>query len=189
MASLTIRNLRKRYGPVEVLKGIDLALEEGEFLVLLGPSGCGKSTLLNMIAGLDTVTEGEILIGDRVVNRVPPRDRDIAMVFQSYALYPNMTVERNIAFGLEMRGVPKAERAELVRKAAELLQIVELLQRKPAQLSGGQRQRVAMGRALVAIPRCSCSMSRSRTSMRGCGSTCAPRSRSCISASALPSSM
>jgi multiple sugar transport system ATP-binding protein len=153
MASLTIRNLTKRYGSVEVLKGIDLALEDGEFLVLLGPSGCGKSTLLNIIAGLDTVTEGEILIGERVVNRVPPRDRDIAMVFQSYALYPNMTVERNIAFGLEMRGVPKAERAELVRKAAELLQIGELLQRKPAQLSGGQRQRVAMGRALVRDPK------------------------------------
>src|SRR5512134_2637140 len=153
MASLTIRNLTKRYGAVEVLKGIDIALAVGEFLVLLGPSGCGKSTLLNMIAGLDTVTEGEILIGDRVVNRVHPRDRDIAMVFQSYALYPNMTVERNIAFGLEMRGVPKAERAELVRRAAELLQIGPLLQRKPAQLSGGQRQRVAMGRALVRDPK------------------------------------
>ena len=153
MASLTIRELTKRYGAVEVLKGIDLALEDGEFLVLLGPSGCGKSTLLNIIAGLDTATEGEILIGDRRVNRVPPRDRDIAMVFQSYALYPTMTVERNIAFGLEMRGVPKAERAELVRKAAELLQIGPLLQRKPAQLSGGQRQRVAMGRALVRDPK------------------------------------
>ena len=103
MASLAIRGLRKRYGAVEVLKGIDVSLADGEFLVLLGPSGCGKSTLLNMIAGLDTVSEGEILIGERVVNHVPPRDRDIAMVFQSYALYPNMTVERNIAFGLEMR--------------------------------------------------------------------------------------
>jgi multiple sugar transport system ATP-binding protein len=153
MASLIIRNLTKRYGAVEVLKGIDIALADGEFLVLLGPSGCGKSTLLNMIAGLDTVTEGEILIGDRVVNRVHPRDRDIAMVFQSYALYPNMTVERNIAFGLEMRGVPRARRAELVAKAAELLQIETLLQRKPAQLSGGQRQRVAMGRALVRDPK------------------------------------
>jgi multiple sugar transport system ATP-binding protein len=153
MASLTIRNLTKRYGAVEVLKGIDLALEDGEFLVLLGPSGCGKSTLLNMIAGLDTVTEGEIRIAERVVNRVHPRDRDIAMVFQSYALYPNMTVERNIAFGLEMRGVPKARRKDLVRKAAELLQIEPLLQRKPAQLSGGQRQRVAMGRALVRDPK------------------------------------
>jgi multiple sugar transport system ATP-binding protein len=153
MASLTIRKLTKRYGSIEVLKGIDLALEDGEFLVLLGPSGCGKSTLLNIIAGLDTLTEGEVLIGERVVNRVPPRDRDIAMVFQSYALYPNMTVERNIAFGLEMRGVPKVERVALVQRAAELLQIQELLQRKPAQLSGGQRQRVAMGRALVRDPK------------------------------------
>jgi multiple sugar transport system ATP-binding protein len=153
MASVSIDNVRKRYGATEILKGIDLTLEDGEFLVLLGPSGCGKSTLLNMIAGLETVTEGEIRIGERVVNEVPPKDRDIAMVFQSYALYPNMTVARNIGFALEMRGMPKAEREAAIRKVAGLLQIEHLLDRKPAQLSGGQRQRVAMGRALVRDPK------------------------------------
>lgn len=153
MATLTIRNIQKNYGAVEILKGINLDLDDGEFLVLLGPSGCGKSTLLNMIAGLETVSDGEILIGDTVVNGIHPKDRDIAMVFQSYALYPNMTVERNIRFGLEMRGTPKDEQAKLVRRAAEILQIEQLLARKPAQLSGGQRQRVAMGRALVRDPK------------------------------------
>ncbi len=152
MASLTIRNIKKHYGPVEILKGIDLELDDGEFLVLLGPSGCGKSTLLNMIAGLDTVTDGQIVIGDRVINNIHPKDRNIAMVFQSYALYPNMTVAKNIAFGLEMRGVPKATQKELVDKAANMLQITHLMERKPSQLSGGQRQRVAMGRALVRNP-------------------------------------
>ena len=153
MATLTIRNARKSYGSVEVLKKVNLDLDDGEFLVLLGPSGCGKSTLLNMIAGLASVTEGEISIGDTVVNNIHPKDRDIAMVFQSYALYPNMTVEKNIRFGLEMRGTPKKEQAELVQKAAEILQIEPLLGRKPSQLSGGQRQRVAMGRALVRDPK------------------------------------
>ncbi|WP_445678859.1 ABC transporter ATP-binding protein [Radicibacter daui] len=153
MASLSIRNIKKRYGPVEILKGIDLDLADGEFLVLLGPSGCGKSTLLNMIAGLDTITEGDIAIDDTVINNVHPKDRNIAMVFQSYALYPNMTVEKNISFGLEMRGVPKDKQKELIAKAADILQITHLMQRKPAQLSGGQRQRVAMGRALVRDPK------------------------------------
>ncbi len=153
MASLSIRNIQKNYGPVEILKGINLDLDDGEFLVLLGPSGCGKSTLLNMIAGLDSISDGEIMIGDRIVNDIHPKDRDIAMVFQSYALYPNMTVERNIRFGLEMRGTPKQEQADLVAKAAEILQIEPLLNRKPSQLSGGQRQRVAMGRALVRNPK------------------------------------
>ena len=152
MASLTIRNAVKRFGAVEVIKNVSLDLNDGEFLVLLGASGCGKSTLLNMIAGLENITEGEILIGDRVVNNVHPKDRDIAMVFQSYALYPNMTVEKNIAFGLEMRGVAKEERNKLVADVAKMLQIDHLLDRKPAQLSGGQRQRVAMGRALVRRP-------------------------------------
>ncbi len=152
MASLTIKNAVKRYGPVEVLRGVDIDLEDGEFLVLLGASGCGKSTLLNMIAGLETVTEGEIMIGDRVINDVHPKDRDIAMVFQSYALYPNMTVGKNMAFGLEMRGVPKAERQAAVQEVAKMLQMDHLLDRKPSQLSGGQRQRVAMGRALVRQP-------------------------------------
>jgi multiple sugar transport system ATP-binding protein len=152
MAFLEIEGLIKRFGPTEVLRGIDLAVEEGGFLVLVGPSGCGKSTLLSMIAGLDTITEGEVRIAGRRINELHPSERDIAMVFQSYALYPNMTVAQNIAFGLEMRGVPKAERDVAVAKAAETLQMTHLLSRKPSQLSGGQRQRVAMGRALVRNP-------------------------------------
>lgn len=152
MASLTIKNAVKRYGPVEVLKGVSIDLADGEFLVLLGASGCGKSTLLNMIAGLESVSDGEIMIGDRVINDVHPKDRDIAMVFQSYALYPNMTVGKNISFGLEMRGVPKNEREVAVLEVAKMLQMDHLLDRKPSQLSGGQRQRVAMGRALVRRP-------------------------------------
>ncbi len=152
MSTLTISGLRKSFGAVEVLRNIDIALGDGGFLVLLGPSGCGKSTLLSMIAGLEDVTIGEVRIGDRVVNDVKPKDRNIAMVFQSYALYPTMTVGRNLGFGLEMRGVAKAEREVETRRAAELLQIGHLLDRKPAQLSGGQRQRVAMGRAIVRDP-------------------------------------
>src|SRR2546421_12504820 len=152
MASLTIRNLEKSFGSVAVLKGIDLEVKTGEFVVLVGPSGCGKSTLLAMIAGLETVSAGEIRIDERVINGVPPKDRDIAMVFQSYALYPTMTVRANITFGMESRGVPKQARAEALARVAELLQIEPLLNRKPSQLSGGQRQRVAMGRALVRDP-------------------------------------
>ena len=153
MAHLEVRNIHKSFGDTPVLKGISLDLAAGQFLVLLGPSGCGKSTLLNMIAGLDSITDGEIAIDGRVVNAVPPKNRDIAMVFQSYALYPNMTVRKNIAFGLEMRGVPAAERERRIARTAALLQIDHLLDRKPAQLSGGQRQRVAMGRALVRDPK------------------------------------
>jgi multiple sugar transport system ATP-binding protein len=152
MSSLTIRNLRKNFGTVEVLKGIDLEAQPGEFIALVGPSGCGKSTLLAMIAGLETVTSGEIRIGDRLVNSVAPKDRDIAMVFQSYALYPTMTVRENMAFGMESRGVPKEEQKAAIARVAALLQIEPLLNRKPGQLSGGQRQRVAMGRALVRDP-------------------------------------
>ena len=152
MASLTIRNLNKSFGTVDVLKGIELEAESGEFVVLIGPSGCGKSTLLAMIAGLETVSSGEIAIGERVINTVPPKDRNIAMVFQSYALYPTMTVRQNITFGMENRGVPKAEQEAAVERVAALLHINELLGRKPSQLSGGQRQRVAMGRALVRDP-------------------------------------
>ncbi len=152
MASLTVRNLRKNFGAVEVLKGIDLEAGTGEFIALVGPSGCGKSTLLAMIAGLETVTSGEIYIGDRMVNSVAPKDRDIAMVFQSYALYPTMTVKENMLFGMESRGVPKPEREAAISRVAALLQIEPLLGRKPGQLSGGQRQRVAMGRALVRDP-------------------------------------
>ena len=152
MATLTIRNARKSYGTLEVLRGVTLEAEDGEFIVLVGPSGCGKSTLLNMIAGLEKITDGEIYIGDRLVNSIPPKDRDIAMVFQSYALYPTMTVRENITFGMESRGVPRAEQDEAVKRVAGFLQIEQLLKRKPGQLSGGQRQRVAMGRALVRDP-------------------------------------
>jgi multiple sugar transport system ATP-binding protein len=153
MAFLEIDGLRKRFGQVEILKGIDLELEKGGFLVLVGPSGCGKSTLLNTIAGLETITSGEIRVDGRMINDLHPSKRDIAMVFQSYALYPNMTVAGNISFGMEMRGVPADERQKAIDKVAKVLQIGHLLQRKPSQLSGGQRQRVAMGRALVRDPK------------------------------------
>jgi multiple sugar transport system ATP-binding protein len=152
MAALTIRCVRKRFGTQEVLKGIDLQADSGEFVVLVGPSGCGKSTLLAIIAGLERPDQGEIEIGDRVVNAVPPKDRDIAMVFQSYALYPTMTVRQNMTFGMECRRVPRAQQEEALARTARLLQIEALLERKPSQLSGGQRQRVAMGRALVRDP-------------------------------------
>src|SRR5215207_3593522 len=152
MAFLEIDGLKKRFGQVEILKGIDVELEKGGFLVLVGPSGCGKSTLLNTIAGLETITEGEIRLEGRAINDLHPSRRDIAMVFQSYALYPNMTVAGNISFGMEMRGVPKEERERAIDQVSKTLQIGHLLQRRPSQLSGGQRQRVAMGRALVRQP-------------------------------------
>ncbi|NBZ89373.1 ABC transporter ATP-binding protein [Stagnihabitans tardus] len=152
MGFLDIRNVTKSYGQVQVLHRVDIQVEEGEFLVLVGPSGCGKSTLLNMIAGLEAISGGEIAIKGRVVNGVHPSKRNIAMVFQSYALYPNMTVGQNMTFGLEMHGVPKPERDRALAQVAKLLQIDHLLDRKPGQLSGGQRQRVAMGRALVRNP-------------------------------------
>jgi len=153
MASLKIKNVSKRFGAVEVLKGIDIDVTAGEFLVLVGPSGCGKSTLLNLIAGLESISEGEICIGDRCVNDVSPKDRDIAMVFQSYALYPNMNVRKNISFGLETRRISRAEIDRTVERVAKMLRIEDLLERKPRQLSGGQRQRVAMGRALARNPK------------------------------------
>ncbi len=153
MSSLSIRQIRKVYtNGVEVLKGIDIEVKDGQFLILVGGSGSGKSTLLNMIAGLESVTSGEIRIGDRVVNDLQPKDRDIAMVFQSYALYPSMTVRENIAFGLGVKKVPKREQEEIVERVAQTLQITHLLDRRPAQLSGGQRQRVAMGRAISRQP-------------------------------------
>jgi multiple sugar transport system ATP-binding protein len=152
MGALSIRNVRKSYGDIHILKGIDIEIDEGEFLILVGPSGCGKSTLLNMIAGLDAPSAGSIHIGDRDVTYALPKDRDIAMVFQSYALYPNMNVAENISFALEMRKVPKAERQAAVTRVAKMLQIEHLLDRKPGALSGGQRQRVAMGRALARDP-------------------------------------
>lgn len=152
MGALSIRNVKKSYGSTDILKGINLEIEQGQFLILVGPSGCGKSTLLNMIAGLEDISSGEIAIGERVVNRLSPKDRDIAMVFQSYALYPNMSVRKNIAFGLEIRKVPRTEQDETIARVARMLQIEHLLERKPGQLSGGQRQRVAMGRALARNP-------------------------------------
>jgi len=152
MSALTICDVYKRFGPIEVLKGINLEMGSGEFTVLVGPSGCGKSTLLNIIAGLERQSSGNIEIGGRIVDDIPPKDRDIAMVFQSYALYPSMTVRQNMTFGMECRNVPRAQRDEAVARVAKLLQIDALLDRKPGQLSGGQRQRVAMGRALVRDP-------------------------------------
>ncbi|MBP2315936.1 sn-glycerol-3-phosphate import ATP-binding protein UgpC [Azospirillum soli] len=152
MATVDLNRVRKSYGAVEAIKGIDIAVADGEFLVLLGPSGCGKSTLLRMVAGLESITGGEIAIGGRVVNGLEPKDRDIAMVFQNYALYPHMSVFDNMAYGLKIRGVPKAEIQARVAKAAEILELGRFLDRRPSQLSGGQRQRVAMGRAIVREP-------------------------------------
>jgi len=152
MAALSVRGLSKRFARLEVLKGINLDIESGEFTVLVGPSGCGKSTLLNIVAGLERPSAGTIEIGGRIVNDVEPKDRDIAMVFQSYALYPSMTVRQNITFGMECRHIPRAEQDAALANVARLLQIEQLLDRKPSQLSGGQRQRVAMGRALVRDP-------------------------------------
>ena len=152
MADVTLRNIVKSFNDVEILKGIDLRIADGEMLILVGPSGCGKSTLLRIIAGLEDATNGDITIGGRRVNDVSPSERDIAMVFQSYALYPHMTAAQNMAFALEMARVPKAEIEQRVARAAEILDLGHLLQRRPSQLSGGQRQRVAMGRAIVRDP-------------------------------------
>src|SRR5213083_28206 len=152
MASVELKDIRKSYGAVDVIHGISLAIEDGEFCVLVGPSGCGKSTLLRMIAGLEEITDGEIAIGGRVVNRVAPKERDIAMVFQNYALYPHMTVRDNMAFSLALAKQPKATIDDKVKRAAEILGLTALLERFPRQLSGGQRQRVAMGRAIVRDP-------------------------------------
>jgi multiple sugar transport system ATP-binding protein len=153
MAEVNLRKIYKKYDEVEAVRGIDLDIADHEFVVLVGPSGCGKSTTLRMIAGLEDITGGEILIGGDVVNDVPPKDRDIAMVFQNYALYPHMTVFQNMSFGLRLKRFPKAEIKKRVDEAARILDITELLDRKPKQLSGGQRQRVAMGRAIVRNPK------------------------------------
>ncbi len=152
MAEVELRDVRKSYGDLEVIHGIDLKIDDGEFIVLVGPSGCGKSTLLRMVAGLERITKGEIAIGSKVVNEVEPGERDIAMVFQNYALYPHMSVYENMSYGLRIRRMSKAEIERRVQRAAEILQLQQLLQRKPRQLSGGQRQRVAMGRAIVREP-------------------------------------
>src|SRR5271165_6279215 len=154
MANVTLRNVKKAYpNGYEAIKGVDVDVADGQFCVLVGPSGCGKSTLLRMVAGLETITSGEIDIGGRVVNQVEPADRDIAMVFQNYALYPHMSVYNNMAYGLRNRGMPKPEIDTRVQEAARILELSALLDRKPGQLSGGQRQRVAMGRAIVRQPK------------------------------------
>src|ERR1043166_9398027 len=152
MASVGIRDVKKAFGPTQVIHGVDISIADGEFVVLVGPSGCGISTLLRMIAGLESITGGEIRLGERVVNNVPPKQRDIAMVFQNYALYPHMTVAANMGFSLRLRGADKTEIDTRVRRAAEILGLMPLLERFPRQLSGGQRQRVAMGRAIVRDP-------------------------------------
>jgi sn-glycerol 3-phosphate transport system ATP-binding protein len=152
MASVSLRGVRKAYDNLEVIHGVDCEIADGEFVVIVGPSGCGKSTLLRMVAGLETITQGEIAIGGKVVNRVEPKDRDIAMVFQNYALYPHMSVRENMAYGLRIRRFAKSDIEARVQKAAGILQLGALLDRKPRQLSGGQRQRVAMGRAIVRDP-------------------------------------
>src|SRR4051812_29543051 len=152
MASVGIRDVKKAFGPTHVIHGVNISIADGEFVVLVGPSGCGKSTLLRMIAGLENITAGEIRIGERVVNNVPPKERDIAMVFQNYALYPHMTVAANMGFSLKLRSAPKAEIDQRVDRAAAILGLKPLLERFPRQLSGGQRQRVALGRAIVRDP-------------------------------------
>lgn len=153
MAGVRLKGIRKSFGDVEVVKGVDLEVQDGELLIVVGASGCGKSTLLRLLAGLEQPSAGEIFIGDRLVNDLPPKDRDIAMVFQSYALYPHMTVRENMGFGLTVRGVAKSEVDRAVNNAAELLGLTPLLDRLPKAMSGGQRQRVAMGRAIVRKPK------------------------------------
>jgi len=152
MATVELKHVRKKYGQTEIIHGVDLDIKKGQFVVIVGPSGCGKSTLLRMVAGLEAVTSGEIIINGEVVNQLPPRARDIAMVFQNYALYPHMNVYDNMAYGLKMRGISRADIEVRVQKAAQMLRLEKLLQRKPRELSGGQRQRVAMGRAIVREP-------------------------------------
>ncbi|MGH6816993.1 MAG: ABC transporter ATP-binding protein [Hyphomicrobiaceae bacterium] len=152
MAQVVMKDLNKKYDEVHAVKDVNLHIDDKEFVVLVGPSGCGKTTTLRMVAGLESITSGDILIGERIVNNLPPMDRDIAMVFQNYALYPHMSVFDNMAFGLKMRKFPKAEIGARVKQAADILGIEQLLQRKPRQLSGGQRQRVALGRAIVRHP-------------------------------------
>ena len=152
MAAITLRALKKSYGNAHVIKGVDIDIEDGEFVVFVGPSGCGKSTLLRMIAGLEDISSGELMINGKLVNELPPKDRGVAMVFQSYAIFPRMTVRENVAFGLTVAKASKAEKDEKVNEAARILQMEHLMERRPSQLSGGQRQRVAIGRAIVRKP-------------------------------------
>ena len=185
MAEIHLEHLTKTFpGGIVAVDDVDLRVEDGEFLVLVGPSGCGKSTLLRMIAGLEEVSEGRIAIGGTDVTDLAPRRRDIAMVFQSYALYPHMSVRQNIGYGLKVRRTGKAEATRRVEEVAKLLGLEELLDRRPAQLSGGQRQRVAMGRAIVREPKAFLMDEPSRTSTRSFAWGCAPPSRSCTRASA-----
>src|SRR5260221_5367212 len=153
MAAVSLKDVRKSYTPeLQVIHGVNMEIKDGEFIVIRGPSGCGKSTLLRMVAGLEAITSGEIAIGDRVVNGLEPKDRDIAMVFQNYALYPHMSVFDNMAYGLKIRGLARDDIVQRVNRAAEILELGAVLQRKPRQLSGGQRQRVAIGRAIAPGP-------------------------------------
>ncbi len=153
MSGVKLNGIAKAYGAVQVVHGIDLSIAEKEFVVLVGPSGCGKSTTLRMIAGLEEISDGEVSIHEKVVNRIAPKDRDVAMVFQNYALYPHLNVADNMAFGLRIRKMPKVEIEKKISEVAEILELTEYLHRKPAELSGGQRQRVAMGRAIVRHPK------------------------------------
>ena len=182
MASVSFSNIKKSFGKIEVIHGIGFQIQDGEFVVLVGPSGCGKSTLLRMLAGLEDITAGEISIDGKVVNDLDSKDRDIAMVFQSYALYPHMTVRENMGFSLRLRRADKALTAERVNKAAGILNLDKLLDRYPRELSGGQRQRVAMVAPSCATPRCFCSTSLCPTWMPSCVWPCAPKSKICTSA-------
>jgi multiple sugar transport system ATP-binding protein len=177
MANVSIRNVRKSFGSTEVLHGVSVEIKDGEFVILVGPSGCGKSTLLRMIAGLENISAGEIAIGDRVVNNVAPKERDIAMVFQNYALYPHMTVRDNMAFSLSLAKVPKGLIEQQVARAAQILGLTPYLNRYPAA-SGSASPWAAPSSA---TRRCSCSTNRCPTWMPSCASRCAPRSRSCTS--------
>jgi multiple sugar transport system ATP-binding protein len=191
VADVKLNQVGKSYdGAVTVVRDVSLQIADGEFCVFVGPSGCGKSTLLRMVAGLEDITGGEMHIGGRRVNELAPSERNVAMVFQNYALYPHMDVATNIGFGLRLAGLKKPEIEARVRRIADILQIQPLLERKPKSLSGGQRQRVAIGRALVrdpgASPRCSCSTSRCPTSTPRCARRPASRSRACIASTARP---
>ena len=181
MASVAIRDVRKSFGLTPVIHGVDIDIDDGEFVVLVGPSGCGKSTLLRMIAGLENITGGEIRIGDRVVNDLPPKERDIAMVFQNYALYPHMTVADNMAFSLKLRGAPKAEIDARVKRAADILGLTVLSTAIRASFPAASASASPWAAPSCAIRRCSCSTSRCPISTPSCACRCAPRSRSCTS--------
>ncbi len=182
MASVSLNSVYKAFGDTVISSDINMEIEEGEFVVFVGPSGCGKSTLLRMIAGLEDITSGELKIGDKRMNEVPPAERGIGMVFQSYALYPHLTVAENMSFGLKLAGPKKAEITQRVNQVSEVLQLAHLLDRRPKALSGGQRQRVAIGRTLVANRPYFCSMSRFLTWMPRCACRCVLRFPACISA-------